>query len=58
MFKNINKDEKIVLKDQVEYHTRHSLSVKRSLQNDKVSVTIFSFDKGEELSSHASGGDD
>ena len=27
------------------------------VQNDKVSVTIFSFDKGEEISTHASGGD-
>ena len=26
-------------------------------QNDHVSVTLFSFDKGEEISSHESGGD-
>ena len=27
------------------------------MQNELVSVTIFSFDKGEEISTHASGGD-
>lgn len=27
------------------------------VQNDYVSVTLFSFDKGEEISTHASGGD-
>lgn len=26
-------------------------------QNDALSVTLFSFDKGEEISAHASGGD-
>ena len=32
--------------------------VSRTLvQNQAVSVTIFSFDKGEEISTHASGGD-
>lgn len=30
---------------------------KTLVQNDYVSVTIFSFDKGEEISTHASGGD-
>ncbi len=56
MFKNINKDEKIVLKEQVEYQMGQVIS-KTLVQNEKVSVTIFSFDKGEEISSHASGGD-
>ena len=27
------------------------------MQNELVSMTIFSFDKGEEISSHAAGGD-
>jgi len=27
------------------------------VQNDKVSITLFSFDKGEEISTHAAGGD-
>lgn len=56
MFKNIAKDEKIILRDQVDYQTGQVIS-KTLVQNDKVSVTIFSFDKGEEISSHASGGD-
>ena len=30
---------------------------KTLVQNELVSVTIFSFDKGEEISAHASGGD-
>ena len=30
---------------------------KTLVQNDYVSVTLFSFDKGEEISTHASGGD-
>lgn len=32
--------------------------VSRTLvQNDKVSMTLFSFDQGEEISTHAAGGD-
>ena len=27
------------------------------MQNEAVSMTVFSFDKGEEISSHSSGGD-
>ena len=30
---------------------------KTLVQNDKVSMTLFSFDKGEEISTHAAGGD-
>lgn len=30
---------------------------KTLVQNEKVSMTIFSFDKGEEISTHAAGGD-
>jgi len=56
MFKNIAKDEKIILRDQVDYQTGQVIS-KTLVQNEKVSVTIFSFDKGEEISTHASGGD-
>ena len=32
-------------------------SAKLSFQNDLVSMTVFSFDKGEEISSHSAGGD-
>ncbi len=56
MYKNIEKQTKLQLKDQVEYQSGQVVS-KTLVQNDKVSVTIFSFDKGEEISTHASGGD-
>lgn len=56
MYKNIAKQEKLLLKDLVAYQDGQVVS-KTLVQNDLVSVTIFSFDKGEELSTHASGGD-
>ena len=56
MYKNIEKQTKLQLKDLVEYQTGQVVS-KTLVQNDKVSMTIFSFDKGEEISSHAAGGD-
>ena len=56
MYKNIDKQKNLKLKEQVEYQEKQVVS-KTLVQNDKVSVTIFSFDKGEEISSHASGGD-
>lgn len=56
MFKNIAKDEKLLLKEQVAYQTGQVVS-KTLVQNEKLSATIFSFDKGEEISTHASGGD-
>ena len=56
MYKNIDKQVKLRLTDLVDY--RPGQVVSRTLvQNNKVSVTIFSFDKGEEISTHASGGD-
>ena len=56
MYKNITKQEKLLLKDLVAYQDGQVVS-KTLVQNDLVSVTIFSFDKGEEISTHASGGD-
>lgn len=56
MYKNIAKQEKISLKDQVEYQSGQVVS-KTLVQNDLVSMTIFSFDKGEEISTHAASGD-
>ena len=56
MYKNIAKKEKLELKSLVDYQDGHVVS-KTLVQNDYVSVTIFSFDKGEEISTHASGGD-
>lgn len=54
--KNINKAEVMALKDQVEYQDGQVVS-KTLAQNEHVSVTLFSFDKGEEISTHESGGD-
>lgn len=56
MYKNIEKTAKLKLADQVAYQQGQVVS-KTLVQNDKVSVTIFSFDKGEEISTHAAGGD-
>ena len=54
--KNISRAEVLVLKDQIAYQEGQVVS--RTLaQNDAVSITLFSFDKGEEISSHKSGGD-
>ena len=54
--KNINKAEVIVLKEQVAYQDGQVVS-KTLAQNEHVSVTLFSFDKGEEISTHESDGD-
>ena len=56
MYKNIEKQVKLTLKDLVAYQPGQVVS-KTLVQNDKVSMTIFSFDKGEEISTHAAGGD-
>ena len=54
MYKNIDKQTKLNLKDLVEYQEGQVVS-KTLVQNDYVSMTIFSFDKGEEISTHAAG---
>lgn len=54
--KNIGKAEVMVLKEQVAYQPGQVVS-KTLAQNEHVSVTLFSFDKGEEISTHESGGD-
>ena len=54
--KNIVKGEALILKEQVDYQPGQVVS-KTLAQNDAVSVTLFSFDKGEEISTHESGGD-
>lgn len=56
MYKNIAKKEVLKMKDLVSYQEGQVVS-KTLVQNDKVSVTVFSFCKGEEISSHAAGGD-
>lgn len=54
--KNISKAEVLTLRDQVAYQSGQVVS--RTLaQNDHLSLTLFSFDKGEEISTHKSEGD-
>ena len=50
MYKNIAKQQKLALKDLVEYQDGQVIS-KTLVQNELVSMTIFSFEKGEEISS-------
>lgn len=54
--KNIPQSEVLVLKDQVAYQEGQVVS-KTLAQNSAVSVTLFSFAKGEEISTHESQGD-
>lgn len=56
MYKNIEKQKCLKLKDMVDYQPGQVVSM-TLVQNASVSMTIFSFDKGEEISTHASGGD-
>ena len=56
MYKNIAKQEKLQLKTLVAYQQGQVVS-KTLVQNELVSMTVFSFDKDEEISSHAAGGD-
>lgn len=55
-YKNINKAEILRLKEQVEYQAGQVVS-KTLAQNSALSVTLFAFDKGEEISTHESDGD-
>lgn len=52
--KNIEKAQVLTLKDQVEYQAGQVVS-KTLAQNPHLGVTLFSFDKGEEISTHAAG---
>lgn len=56
MYKNIEKQVILKLKDLVDYQKGQVVS-KTLVQNEYLSMTIFSFDKGEGISTHASGGD-
>ena len=54
--KNLDKTTVLHLKEQIAYQPGQVVS--RTLaQNEVLSVTLFSFDKGEEISTHESGGD-
>lgn len=54
--KNIDMAKVITLKEQVEYQNGQVVS-KTLVQNSELSITLFSFDKGEEISTHESEGD-
>ena len=54
--KKIAKAQVLTLKEQVSYQEGQVVS-KTPAQNSALSVTLFSFDKGEEISTHVSGGD-
>lgn len=54
--KNIDHETVLKLADLVSVQPGQVVS-KTLAQNDAVSVTLFSFDKGEEISTHQSGGD-
>ena len=56
MLKNIETSTVLALKEQVSYQQGQVVS-KTLAQNDALSVTLFSFWKGEEISTHAYGGD-
>ena len=54
--KNLDKSTVLHLKEQIAYQPGQVVS--RTLaQNEALSVTLFSFDTGEEISTHESGGD-
>ncbi|MDD6042981.1 MAG: cupin domain-containing protein [Eubacteriaceae bacterium] len=56
MYKNIEKQVKLKLSEQIDYQEGQVVS-KTLVQNELMSVTLFSFEKGEEISTHAAGGD-
>ena len=56
MLKNINSSEVLKLKEEIAYQEGQVVS-KTLAQNYHVSITLFSFDKGEEISTHKSDGD-
>ncbi len=56
MMKNYDIATVLTMKEQVTYQPGQVVS-KTLAQNDAVSVTLFAFDKGEEISTHESGGD-
>lgn len=54
--KNIPQAQVLDLKEQIAYQPGQVVS-KTLAQNRALSITLFSFAKGEEISTHASGGD-
>ena len=56
IMKNIEKATVLKLKNETEYMDGQIVS-KTLVQNGAVSITLFAFDKGEEISTHESDGD-
>lgn len=56
MMKNIPFSQVLTLWEQIAYQPGQVVS-RTLVQNESVSVTLFSFDKDEEISTHESGGD-
>ncbi len=56
IMKNIDKSHVLDLKEQIAYQDGMVVS-KTLVQNDNVSITLFSFEKDEEISTHESMGD-
>ncbi|MBT9177229.1 MAG: hypothetical protein DDT20_01560 [Firmicutes bacterium] len=56
ILKNIDTAKVLCMKDLVSYQDGQIIS-KTLIQNQQLSITLFAFDKGEEISTHASGGD-
>ena len=56
MYKNIEKQGIVELKEQVQYQPGQIVS-KTLVQNRLMSMTLFAFEKDEEISTHAAGGD-
>ena len=54
--KNMEKAQVLTLREQIACADGQVVS-KTLAQNDAVSITLFSFDAGEEISTHSSGGD-
>ena len=54
--RNIAQSEVLTLREQISYQEGQVVS-KTLTQNKAVSITLFSFAKGEEISTHESGGD-
>ncbi len=56
MLKNIDKSTILKLKDQISFQDGQIIS-KTLVQNSLVSITLFAFASGEEISTHESSGD-
>lgn len=54
--KNIEKSRVLQLRNEIQYQDGQVVS-KTLAQNKAVSLTLFAFEKGEEISTHESGGD-